>query len=122
MTTFAPTLPPTTAPAVAPQSAAAASPPPIAELERTWRGPGGLWGWLTAVDHKSIGARYTATTFLFFALAGLNAALMRAQLARPNGTVLGAGAYNQAFTVHGTAMMFLFAVPVMTAFAIYFVP
>jgi cytochrome c oxidase subunit I+III len=92
------------------------------QMERTWRGPGGLWGWLTSVDHKSIGIRYIATTFLFFAFAGLNAALMRAQLAQPNGKVLGPDAYNQAFTVHGTAMMFLFAVPVMTAVAIYFVP
>src|SRR5688500_18246058 len=84
-----------------------------AQLERTCRAPGGLWGWLTAINHKSIGTRYLATTFLFFIFAGVNAALMRAQLARPNGNVLGPDAYNQAFTVHGTAMMFLFAVPVM---------
>ncbi|MBV9879036.1 MAG: cbb3-type cytochrome c oxidase subunit I, partial [Gemmatirosa sp.] len=94
----------------------------LALLPRTWRAPRGLWGWLTSVDHKSIAARYIATAFLWFLLAGVNAALMRLQLARPENTLLGPDAYNQVFTVHGTAMMFLFAVPIMTAFALYLVP
>jgi cytochrome c oxidase subunit 1 len=92
------------------------------ELVRTYRGHGGLWGWITSVDHKSIATRYIATAFAFFLLAGLNAALMRLQLARPESTVLGPDRYNQAFTVHGTAMMFLFAVPIMSAFGLYLVP
>jgi cytochrome c oxidase subunit 1 len=92
------------------------------ELERTWRQRTGLWGWLTSVDHKSIGKRYIVTAFIFFILGGLNAALMRAQLARPENSLVGPDLYNQLFTVHGTTMMFLFAVPIMTAMGIYFVP
>ncbi len=95
---------------------------PRLQLEATWRGSGGLWGWLTSTDHKSIGKRYLFTAFLFFVLGGINAALMRAQLARPENTLLGPDQYNQIFSAHGTTMMFLFAVPVMTALGIYFVP
>jgi cytochrome c oxidase subunit I+III len=59
---------------------------------------------------------------VWFLLAGLNAAVMRLQLARPENGIVGPDRYNQLFTVHGTAMMFLFAVPVMTAFSTYLVP
>jgi cytochrome c oxidase subunit I+III len=96
-----------------------------AELEllaRTYGERGGVWSWVTSVDHKSIAKRYIVTCFVFFLLAGLNAVLMRLQLARPENGLLGPDRYNQLFTVHGTAMMFLFAVPVMTAFALYLVP
>jgi cytochrome c oxidase subunit 1 len=92
------------------------------ELERTWRQHTGFWGWLTSVDHKSVGKRYIVTAFIFFILGGLNAALMRAQLARPENDLVGPDLYNQLFSVHGTTMMFLFAVPIMTAMGIYFVP
>jgi cytochrome c oxidase subunit 1 len=92
------------------------------QLARTWEARRGLWGWIVAVDNKSIAKRYIATAFVWFLLAGVNAALMRVQLARPQGTLLGPDRYNQLFTVHGTAMMFLFAVPVMSAFALYLVP
>ena len=92
------------------------------ELERTWHERTGFWGWLTSVDHKSVGKRYIVTAFAFFILGGLNAALMRAQLARPENTLVGPDLYNQLFSVHGTTMMFLFAVPMMTAMGIYFVP
>ncbi|HEU4629783.1 MAG TPA: cytochrome c oxidase subunit I [Gemmatimonadaceae bacterium] len=95
----------------------------LAALRRSWRPRHrGLWGWLTAVDHKSIATRYVATAFLWFLLGGLNAALMRLQLARPENGLVGPDRYNQLFTVHGTAMMFLFAVPVMTAVGLYLVP
>src|SRR5688572_17606045 len=93
-----------------------------AELEQSWAVPGGLIGWLSVVDHRSIGRRYLVTAFVFFVLAGVLAALMRIQLAFPENTFLGPDLYNQLFTVHGTAMMFLFAVPVMDAMAIYLVP
>jgi cytochrome c oxidase subunit I+III len=93
-----------------------------AELTRTYASHGGVWGWITSVDHKSIGKRYIVTCFAWFALAGLNAAIMRLQLARPENHIVGPDRYNQLFTVHGSAMMFLFAVPVMTAFATYLVP
>ncbi len=99
-----------------------AEPTDVAELERTYRPPTGLWGWLTTVDHKSIGKRYITTAFIWFLLAGVNAALMRLQLMRPENGILGPDQYNQTFTVHGTAMMFLFAVPIMEAFALYLVP
>jgi cytochrome c oxidase subunit I+III len=92
------------------------------ELEHTWRQPPGLWPWLTSVDHKSIGKRYIITALAFLLLGGLEAATMRAQLARPENTLLGPDAYNQIFSMHGVTMMFLFAVPVMEAMGLYLVP
>jgi cytochrome c oxidase subunit I+III len=92
------------------------------ELEQTWAQPPGLWHWLKSVDHKSIAKRYIVTAFVFFGLAGLEAAMMRAQLSRPENTVLGPDAYNQFFTMHGVTMMFLFAVPIMEAMGLYLVP
>src|SRR4051812_35785773 len=62
------------------------------------------------------------TAFIFFALGGVLALLMRLQLARPENTLIGPDLYNQLFTVHGSTMMFLFAVPVMQAMGLYFVP
>jgi cytochrome c oxidase subunit 1 len=91
-------------------------------LENTWRDPGGIWGWLTTVDHKAIARRYVVTAFLMFIAGGLEAAMMRLQLARPENTFLGPDRYNQIFTVHGTTMMFLFAVPIMTSMGLYLVP
>src|SRR5205085_10276624 len=69
-----------------------------------------------------IASRFLVTTLVFFALGGLLAASMRLQLARPEGQLMGPDLYNQVFTMHGTTMMFLFAVPVMQALAVYLVP
>jgi cytochrome c oxidase subunit I+III len=91
-------------------------------LDETWRDKSGVWGWLTAVDHKTTGKRYIVTAFLMFIAGGIEAALMRMQLARPENTLIGPDRYNQLFTTHGTTMMFLFAVPIMTAMGLYFVP
>ncbi len=91
-------------------------------LERTWRDPPGVVGWFSSIDHKTIGRRYLVTAFAFFVGAGIMAALMRLQLARPENTLIGPDLYNQLFTTHGTVMMFLFAVPVMQGMAIYLVP
>jgi cytochrome c oxidase subunit I+III len=91
-------------------------------LEKTWGDPPGFYGWLCAIDHKSIGRRFIVTAFGFFVAGGLIAALMRMQLARPENTLVGPDLYNQLFTMHGTTMMFLFAVPVMEAMAVYLVP
>ncbi|TPN34377.1 cytochrome c oxidase subunit I [Mesorhizobium sp. B1-1-6] len=91
-------------------------------LAHAWRTPNGLYGWLVTVDHKLIARRYMVTAFLFLALAGLSALAMRFQLATPEARHIGPDLYNQLFTMHGTTMMFLFAVPVMEAFAIYLVP
>ncbi len=93
-----------------------------AKLERIWRTPAGLIGALTSVDHKVIGRRYIVTAFTFLLLGGILAVLMRIQLAAPENTFLSADKYNQIFTMHGSTMMFLFAVPVMEAFAVYLVP
>src|SRR5437868_4879151 len=92
------------------------------ELGRTWQTPAGVWGVLTTVDHKIIGRRYIITAFVFLALGGVLAILMRAQLATPEARLLGPDRYNQVFTMHGSTMMFLFAVPVMEAMAVYLVP
>ncbi|AMX96915.1 cytochrome c oxidase subunit I [Mesorhizobium sp. M7A.F.Ca.US.014.04.1.1] len=91
-------------------------------LAHAWRTPKGFYGWLVTVDHKLIGRRYIVTAFLFLILAGLSALAMRFQLAQPEAGHIGPDLYNQLFTMHGTTMMFLFAVPVMEAFAIYLVP
>src|ERR1044072_1479675 len=92
------------------------------QIEETWGVPSGLLGWFTVIDHRTIGKRYIATAFVFFLIGGVLAALMRIQLAAPENRFLGPDLYNQIFTMHGTVMMFLFAVPVMEAMAIYLVP
>jgi cytochrome c oxidase subunit I+III len=91
-------------------------------LERSWADAPGLMGWLCTIDHKRVAKRYVFTTLVFFALAGLLAAAMRLQLARADNGLVGPDLYNQLFSMHGTAMMFLFAVPVMEAVALYLLP
>jgi cytochrome c oxidase subunit I+III len=91
-------------------------------LATVWRDRPGLIGWLTTVDHKRVGRRYIATAFVFLALGGVLALLMRLQLARPESGLIGADRYDQIFSMHGTTMMFLFAVPVMEAMAVYLIP
>jgi cytochrome c oxidase subunit I+III len=93
-----------------------------ARLERTWLEPSGIWGFLTTVDPKRIGRRYIVTAFVFFALGGVLALLMRLQLAHAQNTFISADRYSQIFSMHGTTMMFLFAVPVMEAIGIFIVP
>ncbi|HZI99906.1 MAG TPA: cbb3-type cytochrome c oxidase subunit I, partial [Gemmatimonadaceae bacterium] len=92
------------------------------ELERSWKFPRGFIGWLRNTSHLSLGKRYIITAFVFFILGGLEAGLMRLQLSRPENSWIGPDLYNQIFTMHGTTMMFLFAVPMMTAVGLYFVP
>jgi cytochrome c oxidase subunit I len=91
-------------------------------LEETWKEPGGFFGWFRCVHHTTIGRRYIITAFIFFLLGGVEAILMRLQLARPENRLLNPDLYNQVFTMHGTTMMFLFAVPMMEALGVYFVP
>jgi cytochrome c oxidase subunit 1 len=104
----------------------AASPAAIyddrAVLEETWRPPSGLMGVLATVNHKIVARRLVVTTMVFFLLGGVLALLMRWQLRRPESTFIGPDLYNQLFTMHGTTMMFLFAVPVMQALGLYVVP
>jgi cytochrome c oxidase subunit I len=91
-------------------------------LARTWSDPPGFIGWLSTVDHKRIGKRYIVTALVFFVLGGLLALAMRTQLARPENGLMGPDRYNQLFSMHGSSMMFLFAVPVMEAIAVFVVP
>ena len=90
-------------------------------LERAWVPPRG-WRYLSAVNNTHIGLFYIATALLFFVLAGILGLMMRAQLAIPDNTFLSAQTYNQVFTMHGTVMMFLFAVPMVEAIAVYLLP
>ena len=92
------------------------------QLERIWGTPATVWGMLATVDHKRIGRRYIATAFVFLAMGGVLALLMRLQLAGPERRFIGPDRYNQIFTMHGANMMFLFAVPVIEAMAVYLVP
>src|SRR4051794_23447034 len=92
------------------------------ELYQTWRRQPGLMGWLCTTNHKDISLRYIITAFCFFMAAGILALLMRLQLAFPQSHLLGPDRYNQFFSVHGTTMMFLFAVPVMEGMGLYLVP
>jgi len=91
-------------------------------LAQTWAPRPGVLGWLSEVNHKAIALRYMVTAMGFFVLAGLLALVMRLQLARPGAHLVGPDLYNQIFTVHGSTMMFLFAVPVMEAMGLYLVP
>jgi cytochrome c oxidase subunit 1 len=77
---------------------------------------------MTTVDHKKIGILYFFTSFFFFLVGGLEALLIRSQLARPDGTVLTAEQYNQVFTMHGVTMIFLVVMPMSAAFFNYLVP
>lgn len=82
----------------------------------------GLWSWLTTVDHKRIGVLYLITALVFFVIGGLEAFLIRAQLAVPNGQILSADMYNQLFTMHGTTMVFLAIMPLSAAFFNFLIP
>jgi len=78
--------------------------------------------WVATTDHKRIGIMYMVAAFVFFMVGGTEALLMRVQLGAPENTFLTPTAYNQLFTLHGTTMIFLFVVPMMSGFANYFVP
>jgi len=84
--------------------------------------PKGWLSWLTTTDHKRIGIMYLFVTFLFFILGGVEALIMRWQLAVPDGTSVSPETYNGLVSMHGTTMIFLFVVPVFAGFANYFVP
>jgi cytochrome c oxidase subunit I len=87
----------------------------------TWKS-GRVASWLVTVDHKRIGILYIGTSLFFFALGGILAVLMRAQLATPGEKFLTKNSYNEALTMHGTTMIFLVVVPIMAGFANYLVP
>ena len=91
-------------------------------LEEIWKRPPGLTGWARAVSSSSVGVRIMVTAFVFFLLGGVLGLLMRTQLIRPENSFLDAETYNQLFTMHGTTMLFLFAVPMAEGLFTYLVP
>lgn len=91
------------------------------KAQRVWGNPPG-WGTLAAVNHTSVGLRFMVTGLVFFVIGLLLAMLIRTQLALPNHDLIGPALYNQLFTMHGTVMMFLFAIPVLEGLAMYLVP
>ncbi|MBA3326157.1 MAG: cbb3-type cytochrome c oxidase subunit I [Rhodobacteraceae bacterium] len=93
----------------------------LEELKRVWKPPTGF-RFLTVINNTQIGLLYIAAALLFFLLAGILALIMRTQLAVPENDLVSDGFYNQLFTMHGTMMMFLFAVPAVEAVGIYLLP
>src|SRR5918993_157988 len=90
-------------------------------LEKTWETPSGFRYW-SSVNNSDVGLWYTGMTLFFLLYGGVLALLMRIQLAVPNNDFLSAESYNQVFTLHGSVMMFLFAVPIFEAFSILILP
>jgi cytochrome c oxidase subunit I len=93
-----------------------------ARLLRLWETAPGLKGFFGSVDHKQIGIRYIVTAFVLLALGGMEALIMRVQLATPGGTLLTPEQYNQLFSTHGMTMIFLYASPILSGFSNYLWP
>jgi cytochrome c oxidase subunit I+III len=92
-------------------------------LEVIWAHRPGVLGWLTTTDHKRIGLMYLFATLAFFVAGGVEALVMRTQLARPDAAVVGPSTYDELLTMHGVTMIFLFVIPLTTgAFGNYLVP
>ncbi|HEY8756697.1 MAG TPA: cytochrome c oxidase subunit I [Candidatus Dormibacteraeota bacterium] len=102
--------------------AAISAPVPRARFAARWDKNRGVLGWITTVDHKKIAIMYLYTTFFFFLVGGVMALLVRIQLAEPQNKFLTPAQYNQIFTMHGTTMIFLWIIPVLSGFGNYFVP
>jgi cytochrome c oxidase subunit I len=94
----------------------------VAKLMRLWQGAPGLKGFFSTVDHKEIGKRYIVTAFVFLALGGIEALIMRLQLAGPNLSLLTPEQYNELFSTHGMTMIFLYASPILSGFSNYLWP
>lgn len=93
-----------------------------AELQAIYSPPAGRLGFLAATNHTVIGVRFMGTAIAFFLVGGVLAMLIRAQLSGPATQFLDAESYAQVFTMHGTVMMFLFAIPLIEGFALYMLP
>ncbi|MGK7651316.1 cytochrome c oxidase subunit I [Roseovarius sp. B08] len=91
-------------------------------LTEIWASAPGFRGWFSTVSHTDVGRMFLVTAFLFFLIGGLLAMLIRAQLATPHSAFAGPDIYNQIFTMHGTIMMFLFAIPTFEGLAVYLLP
>src|SRR5512142_3499994 len=84
------------------------------ESQAHWR-----LAWISTVDHKRIGILYLLFALVFFVIGGLEALFIRLQLAVPNNTLVGPDTFNALFTMHGTTMIFLVAMPALFGFANY---
>jgi cytochrome c oxidase subunit 1/cytochrome c oxidase subunit I+III len=91
-------------------------------LEYLWARPHTVWGWFASVDHKDIGKRYLVTAFIFLLIGGVEALLIRIQLAQPNQAVLTPEQYDQIFSMHGITMIYWYAAPILSGFANYLIP
>ena len=91
-------------------------------LEAIWETKPGLYGWFASVDHKSIGLRYIVTAFILLAIGGIEALVIRLQLAGPDLHLLTPEQYNQLFSTHGMTMIFLYASPILSGFSNYLWP
>ncbi|MGH9521564.1 MAG: cytochrome c oxidase subunit I [Terriglobales bacterium] len=91
-------------------------------LTELWETPKTLHGLLGTVDHKELGHRYIVTSLIFLVLGGVEALILRLQLAGPNKQLLTPEMYNQIFTMHGMTMIFWYAAPILSGFAIYLIP
>ncbi len=90
-------------------------------LSRSWlENP--IAQWMTTTDHKKIGILYIYTSFIFFLLGGIEATIIRTQLAVPNNKLVSPSLYNEVFTMHATIMIFAFLMPIWTGFGNYVVP
>jgi cytochrome c oxidase subunit I len=92
------------------------------KLHELWETKPGLYGWISTVDHKEIGIRYIVTAFAFLIVGGIEALIMRVQLAQPNQELLTPEQYDQLFSMHGITMIFLYALPVLSGFSNYLFP
>ncbi|UWZ86683.1 cytochrome c oxidase subunit I [Occallatibacter riparius] len=94
----------------------------ISRLTTLWETPKTVYGWFATVDHKTLGIRYLVTAFSFLVIGGLEALVMRLQLTRSDMAVLTPEEYNQIFTLHGVTMIFWYASPILSGFAVFLVP
>src|SRR5271156_81093 len=94
----------------------AAQPKPLHIEQANYLEGGGIYGWLTTIDHKRVAIFYGVSAILFMVVGGMEAMLIRAQLIVPNNTLLSADFYNQIFTMHGLTMIFLVIMPLETGF------
>src|SRR5438552_12354378 len=94
----------------------------VAALHAPAQAQSGVWSWITTVDHKRIGILYGVSAFFFFLVGGVEALIMRLQLAHPDSTLVTAGRFNELFTMHGTTMVFLAIMPMSAAFFNFMIP
>ncbi|HVJ77980.1 MAG TPA: cytochrome c oxidase subunit I [Hyphomicrobium sp.] len=99
-----------------------ATPELARKLDGIWTSGSGVLGWLSSVDHKSIGIRYIVTAFIFLLMGGVEALVMRVQLARPDQHFLTPEQYNEFFTMHGVSMIFWYASPILSGISNYIWP